>query len=465
MARVLVGTSGWNYKHWGEGVFYPKGLPSSRWLAFYVQHFDTVEINNSFYRLPSAENFTDWRFRAPENFTFAVKASRFLTHLKRLKEPEQPLRLLRSRVVMLGEHLGPLLFQLPPGFRMDRDRLDVFLRALRKSTAERRIRSAIEIRDASWMVPEVFNLLRQYNVALCFADWRDQHVTEPLTADFVYVRRHYGPRNGSYTKEGLHRDARQIQRWRAEGLDCYIYFNNDGGGHAVRNAQYLRSRLLWQENCSSTLIVQGQRPKSLSQRGRVSMPANSRSKSSKNPKKRQNGSAEDAITMLKSDHTQVKRLLKQLSKSQEDATEEREELLSRIESELKVHTQLEEEIFYPQFRDAATESDTHLYFEAVEEHSLVDIVLPTMKQTDTSSEEFAAKAKVLLDLVEHHIEEEEGQMFPKAKRAMGATTLQELGEQMAQRKQQLMGGMMEEEGEEEEQESMSPRGGRRRRAA
>jgi hemerythrin-like domain-containing protein len=195
------------------------------------------------------------------------------------------------------------------------------------------------------------------------------------------------------------------------------------------------------------------------EQGRVLMPANSRSKNSKITRKK-NGSSEDAISMLKSDHTQVKRLLKQLSKTEEDAADERKELLARIETELKAHTQIEEEIFYPQFRDAAGDSDAHLYFEAVEEHGLVDIVLPEMKETDSSSEEFAAKAKVLLDLVEHHIEEEEDQMFPKAKRALGKTTLQELGEQMKARKDALLGGMAE-----EEEEEMSPRGGRRRRAA
>jgi hemerythrin-like domain-containing protein len=153
------------------------------------------------------------------------------------------------------------------------------------------------------------------------------------------------------------------------------------------------------------------------------------------------GSGKDAIALLKADHKNVKQLLKRLAATSEDETSEREELLGEIENEVKVHTTIEEEIFYPAFKESLrSESDAHVYFEALEEHHVVDLVMPEIREADLESEEFAAKAKVLKDLIEHHAEEEESQMFPKAKRAMGAAKLRELGQELQMRKQQLMGG-------------------------
>jgi uncharacterized protein YecE (DUF72 family) len=240
MARVHVGTSGWNYKHW-RGNFYPNELKPPKWLDFFTAHFDTVEINNSFYRLPSEEVFASWRRQVPKDFMFAVKASRFLTHIKRLKDPEDPLELFFSRAKHLKGRLGPVLFQLPPHFKVNLERLEIFLSALKRY---RKVRSVLEVRDASWLVSPVFDLLRKHRTALCFADWRDTHVTEPVTADFVYVRRHYGQAGGgNYSKSDLNRDVRQIRDWLGSGLDVYIYFNNDMGGHAIRNATYVRQAL------------------------------------------------------------------------------------------------------------------------------------------------------------------------------------------------------------------------------
>jgi uncharacterized protein YecE (DUF72 family) len=238
MARAYIGTSGWNYKHWSNGVFYPRGLKPAQWLEFFVRHFNTVEINNSFYRLPRPAVFEKWRSQAPKNFIFAVKASRFVTHIKRLKDPEEPLNLFFSHAKHLGKSLGPVLFQLPPRFQVNLERLEVFLKALK-----RRSRYAIEVRDETWLAPDVFELLRRFRVALCLADWQDLHVTGPVTADFVYVRRHHGPLNGNYGKRHLNRDVRQIQEWLGKGLDVYVYFNNDLHGNAVRNAAYIRERL------------------------------------------------------------------------------------------------------------------------------------------------------------------------------------------------------------------------------
>lgn len=244
VARAYIGTSGWNYKHWSNGEFYPRGLKSSEWLKFFIRHFNTVEINNSFYRLPSEETFQNWRTEVPLEFIFAVKASRFLTHIKRLKDPEQPLDLFFSRAIHLGDRLGPVLFQLPPRFKINLERLEIFLTALKERIAKDRVRCVIEFRDASWLDPAVFEMLRAHGVALCLADWRDTHVTEPITANFVYVRRHYGPsKGGNYPKKHLDRDVEQIRTWLKKGLDVYVYFNNDVGGHAIRNAKYVQQAL------------------------------------------------------------------------------------------------------------------------------------------------------------------------------------------------------------------------------
>jgi uncharacterized protein YecE (DUF72 family) len=245
MPRAYIGTSGWNYKHWSKGEFYPENLRSSEWLEFFARHFDTVEINNSFYRLPSEQAFRNWRRHVAPDFVFAVKASRFLTHIKRLKDPEEPLALFFSRAKYLRERLGPILFQLPPRFKVNMERLEIFLNALRPHARKRKLRSVIEFRDASWLIPPVFDLLRTHRVALCFADWKDTHVSDPVTADFVYVRRHSGRgAGGNYPEVDLDRDVRQIRDWLKAGLDVYVYFNNDLGGHAIRNAKYIQRALL-----------------------------------------------------------------------------------------------------------------------------------------------------------------------------------------------------------------------------
>jgi uncharacterized protein YecE (DUF72 family) len=244
MARAYIGTSGWNYKHWWNGEFYKKELKPALWLEFFTEHFKTVEINNSFYRLPEQDTFMNWRKRVPDDFIFAVKASRFLTHIKRLKDPEEPLDLFFSRAKHLREKLGPVLFQLPPRMKADLPRLDEFLHALKGRSRRGRIKSVLEVRDPTWLVPGVFELLQKYRVALCFADWREIHVTGPVTSDFVYVRRHYGQAGGgNYGKAELDRDVTQIRKWLGAGLDVYVYFNNDMGGHAIRNAKYVQERL------------------------------------------------------------------------------------------------------------------------------------------------------------------------------------------------------------------------------
>ena len=242
--RLHIGTSGYVYPHWRR-VFYPPDLPAREWLPFYVRHFETVELNNSFYRLPSKAAFRAWRAQVDDRFLFAVKASRYLTHRKRLKAPAPPLDRFLRRARPLGGALGPVLFQLPAQFHANLPRLARFLRALGRQRLVPDVRATLEVRHASWLVDETFDLLRKANVALCFHDARVQPVTEPVTADFVYVRRHgIAPRyHGAYTDRMLRADAARIAGWLDTGLDVYVYFNNDGGGAAVRDALRLRAML------------------------------------------------------------------------------------------------------------------------------------------------------------------------------------------------------------------------------
>ena len=242
--RLFLGTSGYFYPHWRR-VFYPPALPQRDWLPFYARHFPTVELNNSFYRLPSKAAFRAWRAQVDDDFCFAVKASRYLTHLKRLRRPTPPLDRVLRRVRPLGSTLGPVLFQLPQQFHANVPRLARLLRALGRQHLVDGLRAALEVRHVSWLAPETYDLLHKANVALCFHDARVLPVREPVTADFVYVRRHGTSARylGAYTEPMLRADAAQIAGWLGDGLDVYVYFNNDGGGAAVRDARRLRQLL------------------------------------------------------------------------------------------------------------------------------------------------------------------------------------------------------------------------------
>ena len=245
MARAFVGTSGWSYPHWGDGVFYPQGLRSGEWLSFYAQHFATVEINSSFYRLPKKAIFESWREKTPSGFCFAVKASRFLTHVKRLNRTEEPLRRLLGSAQDLESKLGPLLFQVPPSLSYEKERLVSFLEALSHQRTEGRFRAALEVRHASWLHSECYELLSAAEVALCFSDWPNVKVEEPVTASFLFVRRH-GPQElyaSKYPEEQLRREAHRIRYWLDRGKDLYVYFNNDANGWAVEDARALTQAL------------------------------------------------------------------------------------------------------------------------------------------------------------------------------------------------------------------------------
>lgn len=244
--QLRVGCSGWNYKSW-NGRFYPAGLPASQWLEHYAAVFDTVEINNTFYRLPEAATFAAWRAGTPPRFLIAVKASRFLTHMKRLRDPEEPLERLFSRVAALGPRLGPVLYQLPGQFHADAARLEDFLRALprRLTPRGRRLQHVVEFRHPSWYTRAIFDLLERHDVALCLHDKAGSAIDHPWIGPFSYVRFHgtSGNYHGSYTDTQLRGWARRLAAESKVGRDVYAYFNNDPDATATRNAITLRRML------------------------------------------------------------------------------------------------------------------------------------------------------------------------------------------------------------------------------
>lgn len=242
--QLRVGCSGWNYKAWRD-EFYPRRLPATAWLGFYAARFDTVELNNTFYRLPERSTFTTWRTRVPSDFVFAVKASGFLTHMKRLREPDEPIARLFSRVAALGRSLGPVLYQLPSNFPIDLLRLESFLRALPRTSSGTRIRHVMEFRHPSWYVSETWHLLDRHGIALCLHDKRGSSIAEPFVGPFAYVRFHgtSGMYHGSYSRPQLSVWAHRLAEQAQARLPIYAYFNNDPGAVAVENASTLRSML------------------------------------------------------------------------------------------------------------------------------------------------------------------------------------------------------------------------------
>ena len=234
--KIFIGTSGWHYKHWLGGVFYPPGTTGPNLFQFYARHFNTVEINNSFYHLPAASTFDTWRESSPRNFCFAVKASRFITHMKKLKDPQSSSEKFFLAAGRLEGKLGPILFQLPPRWKVNHERLAEFLESL---PVEHKY--VFEFRDESWFQPQVFALLRKHNVAHCIHDFADMKVPHEITADFSYIRFH-GPTTakyaGWYSSEQLQEWAKRIKTWRLKVV--YAYFNNDPEGAAVQNALELK---------------------------------------------------------------------------------------------------------------------------------------------------------------------------------------------------------------------------------
>jgi uncharacterized protein YecE (DUF72 family) len=242
MPAHYVGTSGWSYDHW-VGPFYPEGLPSDQRLAHYAGRLATAEINNTFYQLPSQETLAHWREAVPEDFVFAAKASRYITHMKKLKDPADTVPTYLERMSTLGPKLGPVLFQLPPRWHQNSERLAAFLDRLDRLDDTRRW--VFELRDQSWLTDTTLEILKQHNVAFCIYEL-DGFITEPkVTADFVYIRLHGpdGAYQGRYEDPALDAWARRIRDWLGQGLDVYCYFDNDEAGYAVQNALALQGRL------------------------------------------------------------------------------------------------------------------------------------------------------------------------------------------------------------------------------
>jgi uncharacterized protein YecE (DUF72 family) len=236
---IYIGTSGWHYQHW-KGPFYPEDLPDKRLFEYYLKHFQTAEINNTFYQLPQKKTFTQWRESAPEGFLFAVKASRYITHMKKLKDPQEPLANFMGRVTGLGDRLGPVLFQLPPKWHFNLERLKSFLRALPGD-----YRYAFEFRDPSWFNERTNQALAERGAAFCIYDFEQRQSPRSVTADFVYVRLHGpdGAYQGSYDDKVLSDWAEAFSSWADQGKEVFGYFDNDERGYAAQNALKLKELL------------------------------------------------------------------------------------------------------------------------------------------------------------------------------------------------------------------------------
>ena len=241
MARLLIGTSGWTYSSW-KGIFYPSDLPSRHYLEFYAREFSSTEVNYSFYHLPRPSTYGKWAAQVPDQFLFALKASRFITHVKRLVDVEEAWVTFVQNALAVGSHLGPILLQFPPSFRCDRPKLAAFLRIAQRSAPKSRpVRLVFEFRHESWFSEQTYSLLRRHKAALCIADSPRYPRRDVVTADFVYLRFH-GRTDlfaSKYTDSELAEEAKQIRRYLRDGLDVYVYFNNDAFGHAVANARTL----------------------------------------------------------------------------------------------------------------------------------------------------------------------------------------------------------------------------------
>jgi uncharacterized protein YecE (DUF72 family) len=241
MARVLIGTSGWHYDSW-RGPFFPKSLPLKSQLQFYASQFPTAELNGVFYRTPTPEAVKSWRDQTGKDFVFAWKASKFITHWKRLSENStNSLELLEDRLSLLGSKVGPILFQLPPNFKVDADRLRNFFKMLPNKR-----RYSFEFRDPSWYAPPILKMLTEQNISLCLSDHHDAPAPWKRTADFVYIRGHGpgGRYKGHYPQTTLTEWAQQIRSWKKRGCDVYVYFDNDQKSAAPADALKLRQMLM-----------------------------------------------------------------------------------------------------------------------------------------------------------------------------------------------------------------------------
>lgn len=237
--RIYIGTSGWVYDHWKER-FYPKNLSRHKLLTYYSEQFNSVEINNTFYKLPKRKTVKNWYDNSKENFIFSVKANRYITHMKNLKDSKEPIDNLLDRISILKEKLGPILFQLPPQWHKNISRLKNFLNVLPKKNI-----FVMELRHSSWFDQDILNLLKEKNISLCIHDIKGEFSPQKITSEVIYIRFH-GP-EGSYYNKYSHKEikiwAKKIYDWYDDNLDIYVYFNNDAQARAIENARELRKEL------------------------------------------------------------------------------------------------------------------------------------------------------------------------------------------------------------------------------
>lgn len=243
---LYIGTSGYSYPHWSNGLFYPPKLPQKRWLEYYATIFNSVELNISFYRLPNKNIFSGWKMRTPDEFIFAAKGSRYITHVRQLEDCGDSIDLFFEQASGLENKLGVVLWQLPPSMQQDPGRLHEFCSTLKKNSYAASTRQAFEFRHPSWFGSKTYDLLKNFNCGLCIAHSRRWPVVKLTTADFVYVRFHGGEvlYGSNYSDNELMGWAADVGNWLKEGKNVYAYFNNDAYGYAVQNAIRLRELIL-----------------------------------------------------------------------------------------------------------------------------------------------------------------------------------------------------------------------------
>ncbi len=234
-SEIRIGTSGWYYDHWRE-LFYPAGLAKSKWFEHYAQHFDTVEINNTFYHQPKEKSVQRWHELAPAGFRYAVKANRYITHIKKLKNCSEELKRFFDNINLLKHKLGPVLYQLPPSLHKDPERLEAFIKMLPKKKD-----AVFEFRHKSWYSADIYELLGKYNIGFCIHDMPGKESPRTVTSDIIYIRFHgtTGRYSGCYPKSALQDWAGWINEQTKHARAIYVYFNNDAHGHAIKNAKQL----------------------------------------------------------------------------------------------------------------------------------------------------------------------------------------------------------------------------------
>lgn len=231
---IHIGTSGWSYKHWRD-KFYPPNLSAKEYLKYYAECFGTVEVNNSFYHILKEETVKNWAKTVPEKFIFAVKANRYITHMKKLKEPETRVANFIESIKFFDEKLGPILFQLPPNFEFNPKRLESFILSIPK-----KYKCVFEFRDKSWFNPQTYDILQKNNITFCIYSFENYQSPKEITADFVYIRLHGA---NKYSSEKLDELCNDITNYKEQGKDIFCYFNNDAAGYAVENAIELKRKL------------------------------------------------------------------------------------------------------------------------------------------------------------------------------------------------------------------------------